>query len=113
MGKEEVRAYLDDYTYNKVMSEHNETGRSKSEIVNQRLRGAYEEDAPSLEDSFLPTFGQALFIAGVIIPLYHTLIVGMAVMVLGIGLVVGSNIDKHFKNGADNYTQAFMQALGA
>lgn len=110
---EPITARLDDDVHEKVLAEHRETGKSKSKIVNQRTREAYENGRHSLEDTFLPVFGQALFVAGMIVPLYHELVVGLAVMLVGIALVVGSNVDHHLKNGADGYGEALLKGLGA
>lgn len=109
---EPITARLDDDVHEKVLREHRETGKSKSGIVAERTRQAYENQNTSLEDSFLPTFGQALFVAGMIVPLYHTLLIGFGVMLVGVGLVLGSNVDHQLKNGADGYGEAVKRAVG-
>lgn len=109
---EPITARLDDDVHEQVLREHRETGKSKSSIVAERTRKGYERGSGSLEDSFLPTFGQALFVAGMIVPLYHTLLIGLGVMLVGVALVLGSNVDHQLKNGADGYGEAFKRAVG-
>lgn len=112
MPKKEVRAYLDEYTYDRVLEEEERTGKNKSQIVNERAREGYEKKEHTLEDSLLPTFGQALFIAGFVIAFYASMVSGLGVSALGGAMVIGSNVDAQLKNGADGYGEAIRRSIG-
>jgi Flp pilus assembly protein TadB len=109
---ERVKATLDDDVYDSVLEEHRRTGKSKSQIVNDRTRKAYQNGQESLDDTFLPVFGQALFIVGFVIAFYASMLSGIGVSLLGGAMMIGSNVDHQLQNGADGVGEALRKSIG-
>lgn len=111
MGKP-VKGHVDDDIYDRVLEEHNRTGKSKSQIVNERLRQAYDQNDASMGDGFLPVFGQSLFIVGFVIAFYTTLLTGLGVSFVGGGMIVAAKIGQiRMKTGVGR-VEAFKMAMG-
>jgi len=109
---EPLTVHLDDDVHVAVLDEHSETGQSKSQIVNQWAKAGERDSATSLEDSFLPAFGQGLFVAGFILPFFVSLWLGWGVALVGLSVVMGSKVDYPLSNGALSYGDAFRRAMG-
>lgn len=112
MGQQ-VTATVDEDLYDNVCEEHTDTGKSKSQVVNDRLRDAYESDTPSLGDTIIPIFGQGLFVAGFIVALIGTFIGGVGMAFVGLGLMVGAKVDEYMTEHNVPATTALIRVLGA
>lgn len=110
---EQVYATLDDDLYDKVNEEHEQTGRKKSKIINEKVRIGYKRSQPSLADSVFPTFGEGLFVAGWVVASLSTFVVGVVMSLLGLGLFVGAKVDAHMTEYDVSATKALIQVLGA
>lgn len=110
---EQVHPTLDEDLYDKVCEEHNETGKSKSQVVNERVRKGYNGNGPTLADSILPVFGQSLFVAGFIVALLTTFISGIGIALLGLSLMIGAKVDEYMEHHDVTATTALIKVLGA
>lgn len=112
MGKQ-ITATLDEDLYDKVTDDHTETGKSKSSIVNDRVRDSYEKDKKEKAgDNILPYFGQGLFVAGFVIAM-QAFPVGVTMAMLGLALMVGAKTDEYVEKHGVGYWKAFVNVLGA
>lgn len=110
---EQVTATLDEDLYDLVCDEHTETGKSKSQVVNDRVRAGYNGDAPTLADSIVPVFGQSLFIAGFVVAMFAMFVVGIGTSLFGLGLMLGSKVDEYKNKHNVPATTALVRVLGA
>lgn len=110
---EQVNTTLDDDLYDKVTDEHTETGKTKSKVVNDRVRAGYNGDGPTLGDSVLPVFGQSLFVAGFVVAAFAYFGSGLAMSLLGLGLMVGAKVDEYMERHNVAATTALVRVLGA
>jgi len=106
---------VDDELYERVIDEHAETGKSKSQVVAERLRDGYaaKDREPTLDDSVLPVFGQSLFVAGFVIAAYTPLAYGVTVALCGLALVIGAKVDRHMAEYDLDAPTALVRVLGA
>lgn len=110
---EQVTAVLDDDLYDEVTAEHEESGRSKSQIVNDRVREGYNGENPTLADSIMPVFGQSLFVAGFVVSLLSAFLGGIAIALLGLSLMIGAKVDEYKERHDVPATTALIRVLGA
>jgi len=110
---EQITATLDDDLYDSVCEEHTDTGKSKSQVVNERVRAGYNGTNPSLADSILPVFGQSLFIAGFAVAMFATFASGVGLSLLGLGLMVGAKVDEYMEKHDVPAWTALVKVLGA
>lgn len=110
---EQVTSTLDEDLYDKVCEEHTETGKSKSQVVNDRVRAGYNGDAATLSDTILPVFGQSLFIAGFMVAMLLAFATGIGTSLLGLGLMVGAKVDEYATKHDVAATTALIRVLGA
>jgi hypothetical protein len=113
MGKQ-ITATLDDGLYDEVTEEHNQTDKSKSRIVNERVRQAYNHEEPSLADSIFPAFGQSLFVAGFVIALVGPGLLGPGVVMgfMGVAMLLGAKADNYATKHSVPFRKAFVHVLG-
>lgn len=112
MGRQ-VNTTLDDDLYDKVCDEHDRTGKSKSQIVNDRTRSGYNGDGPSLADSILPALGQGLFVAGFVFAMFESFPLGVGLSLFGLALMIGAKVDEYkAKHNVPAWT-ALVRVLGA
>jgi len=112
MGERLTVRFDEDNTDN-LLAEHDETGKDKGRIVNERLRQAYNGNKPTLADSIIPTFGQSLFVAGFVVALLATWVGGVGIALLGLGLMVGAKVDEYSAKHDVPVTTALIKVLGA
>lgn len=110
---EQVHPTLDEDLYDRVCEEHNETGKSKSQVVNERVRKGYNGTKPTLADSIIPTFGQGLFVAGFVVALLATWVGGVGIALLGLALMIGAKVDEYSAKHDVPATTALIKVLGA
>lgn len=108
---EKVQAYLDDDLYDEVLEEHEQTGKSKSEIVNEAVRSNYE---PTGSSWFLQSFSQALFVVGFVLVATRAVsfAVGLGVSFIGLGLMLWFQIQEHASEPNTTLWEAFKRTLG-
>ena len=92
---EAVTTTLDGDLYDEVLEEHNRTGKSKSQVVNERVRAGYNGSEHTLSDTLLPVFGQSLFVVGFIVGFYKTIPFGVSISLIGLMLMIGSKINEY------------------
>lgn len=112
MGQQ-VTATLDEDLYDRVCDEHTETGKSKSQVINDRVRSGYNGSDPTLVDSIIPVFGQSLFVVGFVVALLSTFISGIGIALFGLGLMVGAKVDEYMVKHEVPATTALIRVLGA
>lgn len=110
---EQVTTVLEDDVYDRVCDEHEETGKSKSKVVSNRVEGGYNGKEPTLMDTILPTFGEGLFVSGWVVAFLSTFIVGVAMSLLGLGIFIGAKVDEHMEEYDVSAGEALIQVLGA
>lgn len=110
---DQVTATLDTDLYDKVCREHRDSGKSKSQVVNDRVRAGYNGKAATLADTILPAFGQSLFVAGFVIAAFTTTWVGVGTALFGLSLMLGSKADEYATKHGVNTTTALVRVLGA
>jgi len=107
---QEVRAYLDDDVYDHVCEESETTGKTKSSIVNEKVRTAMADT--STDNWFMQAFGQALFVAGFIAGYYQTFTTGLMVGFMGLGIMLWTEMQSHLQQSDVGYLEAFTRTLG-
>lgn len=112
MGQQ-VTTTLDDDLYDEVCEESTQTGKSKSQVVNDRVRSGYNGDAPTLADSIMPVFGQSLFVVGFLLSLLGGSMAWAGVALVGLGLIVGAKVDAYMTKHNVAVTTALIRVLGA
>jgi len=112
MGQQ-VTATLDEDLYDRVCEEHTDTGKSKSQVVNDRVRSGYNGSDPTLADSIMPIFGQSLFVVGFLLALLGGSITWGGVAVVGVGLIIGAKVDEYSEKHEVPATTALVKVLGA
>lgn len=110
---EQITVTLDDELYDKVTDEHRETDKSKSRVVNQRVRAGYNGHDSTLADSILPVFGQSLFVAGFVIAAFGLFASGVGSALFGLGLMLGAKVDEYKEEHDVAATKALVKVLGA
>jgi hypothetical protein len=110
---EQVTTTLDDDLYDEVCREHRDTGKSKSQVVNDRVRAGFNGDAATLGDTLLPVFGQSLFIAGFVVAMFAMFAGGIAMSLLGLGLMLGAKVDEYMEKHDVPPLKALIRVLGA
>lgn len=113
---EQTTVTLDDDLYDRVCTEHRETGKSKSKIVNQRVREGYAGRArdPTLADTALPQFGEGLFVAGFVSAFYAGLTPATGALVFfGLALLIGAKVDDYRAKHDVGPVTALIRVLGA
>lgn len=108
---ERLTVTLEEDNFDEVLEIHNQTGKSKSKIVNEQMRDGGQA-SPTLEDGFLPVFGQALFIVGFVIAFYTTMTTGLGVSVVGGAVIIGAKMDDMKARHDAGWLQAFRLAVG-
>jgi len=110
-----LTASLDEDLYDEVCDIHAETGKTKSEIVNDAVRTAFDDrdQEPTLDDSVLPVFGQSLFVAGFVIAAYSPFAVGVGTALIGLALLIGAKVDRHMAEYDLDAPTALVRVLGA
>lgn len=103
-----VQANLDDDLYDEVTKTSEETGKSKSEIVNEHVRYSVEGG----DDWFMRSFAQSLFVVGFVIGYYARFYAGVGVSLLGLGLMVWFQMQDHAEAPNVGYWEAFKRTLG-
>lgn len=109
MGTENPRATIsfDEDLYDEVIDAHEETGQTKSRIVNDHLRNSLEAS----DNWFMRSFGQALFVVGFVLAYYQAFTVGLGVSFVGLGLMFWIQMQEH-KRADRSYLDAFRRTLG-
>jgi len=110
---EQVHPTLDEDLYDRVLAEEEQTGKSKSKIINQRVRRGYNGDTPTLADSIMPVFGQGLFVAGFIVALIANLYSGVGLALVGLAMMIGAKVDEYSSKHDVAITTALIRVLGA
>jgi len=110
---EQVHPTLDEDLYDRVLAEEEETGKSKSKIINQRVRAGYNGKEPSLMDSIMPIFGQGLFVAGFIVALVAMPISGVGMSLFGLAMMIGAKVDEYATKHDVPASKALIKVLGA
>jgi hypothetical protein len=110
---DQLHPTVDEDIYQQVCDEHERTGRSKSRVVNRRLRQSYQEDSETLADTVLPTFGQSLFVAGFIVALLEVFTLGLGTTLIGLGLMIGAKVDEYSESHGVPAHVALVRVLGA
>lgn len=105
-----VQAYLDDDLYDEVCEIQENTGKSKSEIVNEHLR----ESLKSSGNWFLSSFAQSLFVIGFVLAAagVTSFAAGVAISMFGLGLMLWFQVEEHVKAADTGYWEAFKRTLG-
>lgn len=106
---QEVRAYLDEDLYDEVCDEHDSTGKSKSQIINEHVRESLESNGGNW---FMRSFAQALFVVGFVVAFYQTFAVGVATSFIGLSLMLWSQVQEHASKPNTSYWDAFKRTLG-
>lgn len=106
---QEVRAYLDEDIYDEVCVEHEQTGKSKSQIINEHVQQSMDGND---DNWFMRSFAQALFVVGFVVGFYQRLGVGIAVSFLGLGLMIWFQMQEHASKPNTGYWDAFKRTLG-
>jgi len=113
---QEVRTYLDDDVYDDICTEAENTGKSKSSIVNDKVRTAITDDDTdddtNTDNVFMQTFGQALFVGGFIVGYYQSFLTGVLVGFMGLGIMLWTEMQTHLQNPDVGYLGAFTRTLG-
>jgi len=107
---------FDDDVHDHILERHNETNEDKARIINKQLREAFteeEQNAPTLGDTVIPLFGQGLFVAGFVVALISTMVGGVGMSLVGLGLVIGSKVDEYSTKHEVPATTALIKVLGA
>jgi len=110
---EQVNTTLDDDLVERVLEEHRNTGKSKSQVVNDRVRSGYNGTDPTLADTILPIFGQGLFVAGLLWAVFAMLLPGLGMAVVGTGLMIGAKVDEFMEKHEVPAMTALVKVLGA
>jgi len=108
-----IKTNLDPDLEDEVLRRHNQSGRSKSQIVNDMAREGWqiERNKGDTLDSFITVFGQSLFVAGPLIALLSTMGPGIGVMMLGLGLMLWGSMQKYVRDG-HSHSEALKLTLG-
>lgn len=107
-----VKTNLDEDVYDYVTERHDRTGRSKSEIVNGLARDGMNGDE-SVAASFWSDFGGAMFVAGPVVGLLHSIGPGLGMLIMGLMLMLWGNMLQYIKVEGMGYAAAFKRTLGA
>lgn len=107
---QEVRAYLDEDVYDDVCSIEEQTGKSKSKIVNEQLR----ESLATSDNWFLSSMAQSLFVIGFVLVAAGatSFAVGVAISMFGLGMMLWVQVEEHASEPETGYWQAFKKTLG-
>jgi len=110
---EQVHPTLDEDLYQQVLEEHRESGRPKSQVINDRVRAGYNGTDPTLADTLLPIFGQGLFVAGLLWAVFAMLLPGLGMAAVGTGLMIGAKVDEFMEKHEVPAMTALVKVLGA
>jgi hypothetical protein len=113
MGTEKPRSTItfEEDVYDELCSEHEKTGKDKSQIVNEELREGLLESNASW---FLGSFAQSLFVIGFVLVAAGatSFAVGVAISMLGLGMMLWFQVEEHASGADMGYWEAFKRTLG-
>lgn len=109
-----IMTNLDEDLHEEVLRRHRETGRAKSQIVNDMARSDIERatDGGQPVKSFWATLGEALFVVGPVMALFGVMAPGVGVMVFGLGLMLWGSMQQHMQTRNVGAGAALRSTLG-
>lgn len=109
-----IKTNLDEDLHEEVLRRHRETGKAKSQIVNDMARSDIEAatDGGHPVKSFWSALGQSLFVVGPVVALFGLMGPGIGVMIFGLGLMLWGSMQTHMQSRSVGTVDALKLTLG-
>jgi len=107
-----IKTNLDRDLHDEVLNRHEQTGKSKSQVVNEMVREGYEAEGKTFVEQFYSNLGAALFVAGGVVGIFQGVGIGVGMILFGVLLMLWGSMKAHMNGSEMGAGAALKTTLG-